>query len=713
MNNNAKILSVSELKSKVPGYLETIFSIANGHFGVRASDPVTNSETAGTIVNGFYEISEINYGEKAYGYAKNNQTIVNLPDYRAIEICDADGNQFNQSELQDESLDMNSGLVVSVYKLTNSKQESIQLTLKSVLQQENSQFIGLSYEIQTIDYQGELQIVKHLNTVDNVADSDDPRKSRVIHTLNYEKKAVNDSCELLTVKTKFSQMSLQLALCSKSPLEQTIILDKAEVLKCDFIGIVGKVNETISLENIPSFEDILNEASQFWSDFWQRSEVNISGNDELNQALHYNLFQLTSSTGRDGKTNIPAKGLSGTGYEGHYFWDTEMYMSPFFAYTNPEIAKNLIKYRYSILEASKKRAKTLGVKEGALFAWRTINGEEASAYYPAGTAQYHIDADVAYAIYRYYEVADDPQFIEDYGFEIVLETARFWKNFGSYSEVAGQKKFCFFDVTGPDEYTALVNNNYYTNRMAKFNLQFAVELIDRFPQKAQALGVTAEERKTLSDQAAAVYLPYDQKLGINEQDDDAFEKPIWPFAETPKENYPLLLHYHPLNIYRYQVNKQADTLLADFLFDDISPAQLKREYDYYEKITTHDSSLSRSIFSAMAARIGLKKKAYNYFTDTVRTDLTDLQGNSADGLHVANLGGSWLTVVSGFGGLLIKDNQLVVTNHLPDEWKQLSIRIMYQKRLLEITYSTDKTDVKLISGAPVKVMIDGLETEVR
>jgi len=173
------------------------------------------------------------------------------------------------------------------------------------------------------------------------------------------------------------------------------------------------------------------------------------------------------------------------------------------------------------------------------------------------------------------------------------------------------------------------------------------------------------------------------------------------------------LHYHPLNIYRYQVNKQADTLLADFLFDDISPAQLKREYDYYEKITTHDSSLSRSIFSAMAARIGLKKKAYNYFTDTVRTDLTDLQGNSADGLHVANLGGSWLTVVSGFGGLLIKDNQLVVTNHLPDEWKQLSIRIMYQKRLLEITYSTDKTDVKLISGAPVKVMIDGLETEVR
>ena len=713
MNNDAKILSVGELKSKVPSYLETIFSIANGHFGVRASDPVVKSDTAGTIVNGFYEISAINYGEKAYGYAKNNQTIVNLPDFRALDIFSDNGSKFNQSELQDEYLNMDQGLVVSVYKLSNAESESIQLTLKSVVQQRDNQVIGLRYEIKSLNYHGALKVVKHLEAVANIEDSDDPRKSRVVHTLKYDKETVSSACEILKIATEYSKLSLQMALCTKTALEQEVVLDEGESLTCDFIGVVGKVNTEVNLEQVPSFDEILQEASDFWKNFWQSSEVVIDGNDELNQAIHYNLFQLTSSTGRDGKTNIPAKGLSGTGYEGHYFWDTEMYMSPFFAYTNPEIAKNLIKYRHSILDESKKRAKTLGVNEGALFAWRTINGEEASAYYPAGTAQYHIDADIAYAIYRYYEIADDMQFIEDYGFEIVLETARFWKNFGSYTEIAGEKKFCFFDVTGPDEYTAIVNNNYYTNRMAKFNMAFAAELISRFPDKAKTLGANAVEAELLNTLAKDVYLPYDENLGINEQDDSAFKKPIWPFDETPKENYPLLLHYHPLNIYRYQVNKQADTLLADFLFDDISKSQLKREYDYYEKITTHDSSLSRSIFSAMAARIGLKKKAYSYFTDTVRTDLTDLQGNSADGLHVANLGGSWLTVVSGFGGLLIKDNQLVVNNHLPDEWKQLTVRIMYRERLLEITYLPDQTTVKLISGEPVKMLVDGVLTEVK
>ncbi len=307
-----------------------------------------------------------------------------------------------------------------------------------------------------------------------------------------------------------------------------------------------------------------------------------------------------------------------------------MYMSPFFAYTNPKIAADLIAYRYNILPEAKKRARTLGVKDGALFTWRTINGKEASAYYPASTAQYHIDADIAYSIYRYYNVTNDDQLIKKYGLEIVLETARFWTNFGSFTKIDGQQKFCFFDVTGPDEYSAIVNNNYYTNRMAKFNLTFAIELIEKFPEKAQQLGVSEDEIKEFTTIRDAILLPFDKEKGINEQDDSYFKKPIWPFEQTPKESYPLLLHYHPLTIYRYQVDKQADTLFADFLFDDISKDQLVKEFDYYENITTHDSSLSRSIFSALAARLGLKDKAYSYFIATAKTDLIDLQGNTND-----------------------------------------------------------------------------------
>ena len=706
--DKTKIISIKDLKSTDPSYLETIFSLANGHFGVRASNPTTDSKTAGTIVNGFYETSEIVYGEKAYGYAKYNQTIVNLPDLRAIEILDAENNEFKESKLEDMSLDMDNGLLISKYKLSNKNNQSIELILQSTLQQLNTHVLALNYEIKAIDYFGNIKVIKHLNAINSGDETDDPRKSRKVHTLSYVKDEISNSCELLNISTKYSQLYVQMAICSSNKLEKTYRLVKDESIKFEVIALMGEINQKLNLIDNLNFKTVLADSTKFWQDFWQNSEVEITGDDSLNQALHYNIFQLISSTGRDGKTNIPAKGLLGTGYEGHYFWDTEMYMSPFFAFTNPEIAKNLIKYRYSILNESKQRARALGVDSGALFAWRTINGQEASAYYPAGTAQYHIDADIAYAIYRYYELTNDTRFIQDYGMEIVLETARFFLNLGSYNN----KGFCFFDVTGPDEYTAIVNNNYYTNRMAKFNLQFAIDLINEFPKKAQALGVTEAEQQDLKKAAISVYLPYSKEKQINQQDDSAFDKPIWPFDKTPQKNYPLLLHYHPLKIYRYQVNKQADTLLADFLFDDISNEQLVREYDYYEKITTHDSSLSRSIFSALAARIGLKQKSYSYFMDTVKTDLIDLQKNTADGLHVANLGGSWLTVAMGFGGIEIKNHQLNINNHLPDEWKKLMIRIRFQNRLLQITYLPQMTEVKLLSGQSVKIIVDGKEVLV-
>lgn len=709
MKNDTKNISIHDLQSNEPSYLETIFSLANGHFGIRASDPIANSSTAGTLVNGFYETSDITYGEVAYGYAKKNQTIVKLPDLRNIKFVDDQQRAFDQSQLISESLDFETGLLNSTYKISNPDGKSFELNLQAVLQQSNAEVIGLRYTIKPIDYFGKVVGIKHFNTDSATQKSDDPRKSRTVDTLTYAKKTIDGQQELIEVTTKYSQMSLAMAMSVSTGLEQVFSLQPNQTVTFDVIGLVSKINGILDLDNLPKFEEILKDSTDFWQEFWQNSDIEISGDDSLDQAIHYNLFQLVSSTGRDGKTNIPAKGLSGTGYEGHYFWDTEMYMSPFFAYTNPEIAKNLIKYRYSVLDESKKRARTLGVKEGALFSWRTINGQEASAYYPAGTAQYHIDADIAYAIDRYYKVTDDKEFMKNYGLELVLETARFWKNFGSYSEIHCKKRFCFFDVTGPDEYTALVNNNYYTNRMAKFNLLFAVDLIDEFPKKAKELGVSAKERDQMANIAAAIFLPYDQIKGINQQDDSSFKKPVWPFETTPKENYPLLLHYHPLTIYRYQVNKQADTLLADFLFDDISHDQLVKEYDYYEKITTHDSSLSRSIFSALAARIGLKQKAYDYFMATAKTDLIDLQGNSADGLHVANLGGSWLTIVSGFGGLRVKDGLLTIDNHLPEQWDKLAIRIKYQGRLLEIVYRKDATEIHIIHGEPLPIKVDGIE----
>lgn len=711
MTQLSKTLELNNLKSTQPEYLESIFSLANGHVGVRASNPIVSSEDAGTVVNGFYEESNIIYGEKAYGYAEKNQTIVKLPDLRQIEIYDENNDKFIHTQLQNMKLDMAQGILHSTYKVFNAKNESIHLELTSVINQEKSQFIGLRYKISSDNYKGKIRLVKDMKFGEMAQDSDDPRKSRGITTLQYDNVLTSQNQNVLRITTENSQLFIEMGLTTDKSLKQTFSLAD-DPITFDVVAVVGNINQKLSLDKVSTFEEIETESKHFWKNFWNQSEVKIDGDDQLDQAIHFNLYQLESSAGRDGKTNISAKGLSGVGYEGHYFWDTEMYMSPFFAYTNPKIAADLIAYRYNVLPEAKKRARTLGVKDGALFTWRTINGKEASAYYPASTAQYHINADIAYSIYRYFNVTNDDQLIKKYGLEIVLETARFWTNFGSFTEIDRQQKFCFFDVTGPDEYSAIVNNNYYTNRMAKFNLAFAIELIEKFPEKAQQLGVNEDEIKKFTTIRDAIFLPFDKEKSINEQDDSYFKKPVWPFDQTPKENYPLLLHYHPLTIYRYQVDKQADTLFADFLFDDISKDQLIKEFDYYESITTHDSSLSRSIFSALAARLGLKDKAYSYFIATAKTDLIDLQGNTNDGLHIANLGGSWVAIVSGFGGVQIKDGLLHIQNNLPKLWNKLTIRIQYQGRLLNIEYVQNNTKVTIISGDPINIVINGVKSTV-
>lgn len=385
------------------------------------------------------------------------------------------------------------------------------------------------------------------------------------------------------------------------------------------------------------------------------------------------MFHLNQAAGRTGLTNIAAKGLTGDGYEGHYFWDTEMYMLPFFIYTQPETAKTLLLYRYSILDKARSRARELAIKKGVLFPWRTINGAECSAYYPAGTAQFHINADIAYGVERYFSATGDTDFMLAAGLEIMIETARFWVEFGSYIP-AKSNQFCLNGVTGPDEYTALVNNNFYTNLMAQKNLVNAAkafhELSLSHPVEIEKiierLAITPDESKVWQKAGEKMYLLFDEEHQLTIQDDSAFNKAIWNFNETPKEKYPLLLHFHPLTIYRYQVNKQADTVLAEFLFsNEFTNEQKIRDFDYYEKITTHDSSLSRSIFGMMASEIGRSNEAYHYFMDTVLMDFKDGQGNTADGIHAANMGGSWLSLVYGFAGLKMTEGKLSFEPKIP------------------------------------------------
>ncbi|WP_203640495.1 glycoside hydrolase family 65 protein [Levilactobacillus andaensis] len=707
-------LTLRDVSDQQPEYLETVFSLANGHFGVRANDPISGNPITGTLINGFYETAPITYGEGGVGYAQKHQTILNLPDLRHLNVATNTGHRFSESTRTAVDLDLTTGTLDEEYELKTQQGETIQMAVKSVIGQNQVNFWGVSYSFVAGNYAGGLLVSKAI-AVPAEAEaipSADPRKTRMAGLPICETEFINQRLQRYHVKTRTTKQAVTAFLGMLTPnaklLQQPLDLGDRQAHTLEYEAYVGEVGEQNTIDPaaqfmISSLSALIADSRDFWQGVWHRSEVTVGGNDELNLAIHYNIFQLNQAAGRDGRTNIAAKGLSGSGYEGHYFWDTEMYMLPYFTYTNQPMARQLLYYRYQTLPKARARAREMGVTKGALFAWRTINGEEASAYFPAGTAQYHIDADIAYAVGKYYEITRDLDFILQCGFEMVLETARFWENFGAWHQIGASSRFEFHTVTGPDEYTALVNNNYYTNRLAKHNFELigylANEIRQRYPNKLADFGIGPADLEKFQKLADHVYLPYSADLQINEQDDSFLSKPRWPADKSTPENFPLLLHYHPLTIYRYQVAKQADTLLADYLFpEDLSVDQLKREYDYYEGVTTHDSSLSRSIFSILAARMGDPEKAYKYFMDTARMDLVNLQKNTADGLHLANLGGSWLALVAGFSGFYVQDEVVHFANHLPKEISRLTYRMKIAASVLEIDLSADKTSVSVISG---------------
>ena len=405
---------------------------------------------------------------------------------------------------------------------------------------------------------------------------------------------------------------------------------------------------------------------------------------------------MLQAAGHDGRTNIGAKGLTGEGYEGHYFWDTEIYALPIFTYLLPEVARGLVQYRHSILPHARARASELHHR-GALFPWRTINGEEASAYYPAGTAQYHINADITYAARRYALATGDTDSLYGMVAEIALETARFWVSLGSHVTGRG---FCINGVTGPDEYTALVNNNVYTNLMAADNLRFAVELARSMPLVAPkrwaslrlAMELQDDEVSAWERAAAEMVIPYDERTGLYPQDDSFFSKAVWDFENTHRSMYPLLLHFHPLTIYRYQVLKQPDLVLALFLQSNhFTPQEKHRNFLYYDKLTTGDSSLAACVQSIVAAEVGEIELAESYFHKTVRMDLDDINGNVKEGVHTANMAGTWLSVVYGFVGFRDTRGSLSFWPRLPSTWTRIEFALRVRGGIVRVDVEREQT----------------------
>src|SRR5499427_6290252 len=737
--------------------LETMLAVGNGYFGMRGcfeeGGPISEN---GTFVNGFYETRPILYAEEAYGFAKTGQTILNVTDTKIIKLfVDDEPFWLPTAKLlsYDRRLNMKSGTLDREILWETPAGKQVSIRSRRLVSLENKHVAAISYCVTVLNANAFVVISSEMNTDQpgSRIDSDDPRlakafSGRVLHPrASYSQgrrivlchateksrlimacatdQALESSCPYVD-KTVYADDFGQVAFTIEARLACPIQLTKYIVYHTSNTAsaqeLCGRADWTLDRVTVQGFQQLLTSQEQYLDDFWRRSDVRMKdvredrtkrSTIEIQQAIRFNLFHILQASARAEDTGVPAKGLTGKAYEGHYFWDTEIYLLPFLTYTSPRIARNLLMFRYNMLPQARARAKQLGHR-GAMFPWRTISGEEASAYYAAGTAQYHINADIMYALRKYVEATGDERFLRDYGAEMLVETARLWVDLGFYSE-AKAGMFCINAVTGPDEYNAVVDNNAYTNLLARENLRYAAETIEALratdPDAYNALvhktALEPSEVEGWIQAAHSMYVPYDEKLKIIPQDDSFLDREPWDFRNTPPDHYPLLLFYHPLNIYRKQVIKQADVVLAMFLLGDaFSAEEKKRNFEFYDPLTTGDSSLSSCVEAIIAAEVGDIGKAILYGVAALLMDLADVGGNVKDGCHIASMGGTWMMLAYGLGGMRDDDGMLSFwPRRAPEDNAILRFPVAYRGHLLEVEIGLEKVEYTLREGESLMI----------
>jgi alpha,alpha-trehalose phosphorylase len=734
---------------------ETLFALSNGYLGMRGSfEEGEPSYQPGTLLNGFHETWPIVYPETAFGFATTGQTIAPVPDGTVIRLMvDEHPLSCVTTEVQDfeRSLDMQRGIVNRsvVYQLPDGRR--FRVDTKRFVSLSQRHMACIRYEVTALDAPAHVVISSEMRTPRSSTDGAvlDPRRSRalageVLHRgiervegarviRSYQTAQSGlvvaagtehqfDDEHVGTVRTEFDAARAYVLFELDAPTGHTVALTKWLAYHYgtgDADDLADRVELTLDRACATGYEGALAEHEGQALDFWERSDVVLEGRAGSQQALHFSMFSIMQATLRSEGHGVPAKGLTGTGYEGHYFWDTEAYVLPFLIHTSPQVARSLLMNRVRMLPAARRRAREVGCA-GALFPWRTISGEEASAFYAAGTAQYHIDADVAYALDQYTRVTGDTEFMFRYGVEVLVETARMWANLGFFSVRRGGR-FVINKVTGPDEYTTVVNNNLFTNLMAAENLGLAADYVERvrvesppdYRRLVDRTGLVDDEVAAWRHAADQIYVPYDEAAGIHLQDDDFLDQAPWDIAGIAPDRFPLLLHHHPLVIYRHQVIKQTDVVLATVMLPDrFSAEERRRIFDFYDPLTTGDSSLSQCIQAIAAADAGYYRRAEEYLADAAAVDVADTAGNLRDGVHVASAGGVWMGVVYGFAGYRWRGDIPEFSPALARRGRRLRIRLLLRGSRFEVDIEEHRVTYSVHSGDPVTASHYGQEFTV-
>jgi alpha,alpha-trehalose phosphorylase len=712
---------------------ESIFALSNGHIGLRGNlDEGEPAGIPGSYLNGVFELHPLPYAEAAYGLPESGQTIVNITNGKIVRLLVDDEPfdvRYGELRSHERMLDLRDGVLRRQVEWNSPAGRGVRVTSTRIVSFSQRAIAAVLYEVEPLDEGVRIVVQSELVANETIPEPDpDPRAAALLsRPLKAEYHGSEDLAVLLAHSTRQSELRIVAA------MDHVFDGPESLALHVETSDDVGRVTATVELKpgekfrlvkliayawssarsfpalraqaaaalaeaKVTGWDELCREQRAYLDDFWMAADVEIEGDAALQQTVRFALFQLLQAGGRAELRAIPSKGLTGPGYDGHTFWDSESFVLHALTYTAPHAARDVLRWRHSTLDLARARADTLGLR-GAVFPWRTIRGEECSGYWPAGTAAFHIGADIADAAIRYVSVTGDEEFGRDYGLEILVETARMWRSLGHH-DAAGA--FRIDGVTGPDEYSAIADNNVYTNLMAQQNLRAAADAVGRHPGKAHELAADAEEAASWRDAADAMLIPYDHALGVHPQAEGFTEHARWDFEGTRPDQYPLLLHFPYFDLYRKQVLKQADLVLAMHLRGDAFSAEQKaRNFAYYEALTVRDSSLSSTTQAVIAAEVGQLGLAYDYLCESADIDLDDLERNTHQGLHMAALAGSWIATVAGFGGLRDHGGSVTLAPRLPAAITRLLFRLCIRGTRLCVEVWPDRATYTVVSGDPL------------
>jgi alpha,alpha-trehalose phosphorylase len=717
---------------------ESVFALSNGHIGWRANlDEGEPHGLPGSYLNGVYESRPLAAAESSYGLPQYGQTVVNVTNGKIIRLFVDDEPfdvRYGTLRSHERVLDFKSGVLSRRAEWVSPAGVAVRMSSDRLVSFTQRAIAAIRYEVEPVDAPVRIAVQSEMLANEQLPDdTGDPRHGMDIdHPLVQEFHASRGQTAVLVHRTARSGLRVGASMdhlvdgpdvrVESSSFDDGAVVTAAAVVApgqrltmTKFVayswsgvrslpGVRDQVWAALSAARQSGWDGLLAEQRGFLDDFWDCADVELDGDAEVQQAVRFGLFHVLQAGARGENRPIPAKGLTGPGYDGHAFWDTEAFVLPVLTLTAPDAAASALRWRHDVLPAAVDRAAQLGLA-GAAFPWRTIDGAECSGYWPAGTAAFHINADIAHAVISYMDATGDTEFARDAGMDLLIHTARLWRSLGHH-DAAG--RFHIDGVTGPDEYSAVADDNVYTNLMARKNLLAAATAAESFPDRARELGIDAEESADWRDAAEAMHIPYDDALGVHPQAEGFTRHQVWDFANTPPDHYPLLLHYPYFDLYRKQVVKQADLVLAMHLCDtDFTAEQKVRNFAYYEPLTVRDSSLSACTQAVIAAEAGHLGLAFDYLGEAALMDLHDLEHNTSDGVHMASLAGSWLALVCGFAGLRHHDGLISFAPRLPEGLARLAFTILIHGNRLRVEVTQRAARYQLADGDPLQITHHG------